>query len=230
MQVTVLADAEQVAQQAAAFLARQARAAVVARGRFLVAVSGGATPSRMLELWSGEDVPWDCVHLFQVDERLVAAADPARNFSRLQVDLLDKVPIPRAQVHPMPVEEADPVGAAALYSAALQESAGSPPVLDLIHLGLGEDGHVASLVPEDPALDETVAEVTVTGLYRGHRRMTLTFPVLNRARCILWLVTGPTKVQALRRLLQGDSSLPGGRVNAAQAWLLTDVAQVGASA
>jgi 6-phosphogluconolactonase len=218
----VLADPEAVAHRAAAFLAGEARAAIRERGRFLVALSGGTTPSRMLELLAGEDVPWPLVHVFQVDERVVAASDPARNFTQLRESLLDRVPIPAGQIHPRPVEEVDLGAGAARYSATLRTVAGTPPRLDLIHLGLGDDGHTASLVPGDPALDEVESEVAVTGPYRGFRRMTLTYSVLDRARRVLWLVTGPTKKEALQRFCQSDCSIPAGRVSKEHALLLVD--------
>lgn len=226
MKVEVLADPEAVAQRAAAFVAGEARGAVRDRGRFLVALSGGATPSRMLERLVEEDLPWPLVHVFQVDERVVGASDPARNFAQLRAGLLERVPVPADQIHPMPVEAADLGAAAAAYSAILREFAGTPPVLDLVHLGLGDDGHTASLVPGDPVLDVVGGEVAVTGPYRGFRRMTLTYPVLDRARRILWLVTGSGKTEALRRLGGGDRSIPAGRVPTEGALLLADRAAV----
>ena len=113
------------------------------------------------------------------------------------------------------------------YAQTLQEIAGSPPVLDLVHLGLGPDGHTASLVPGDPVLDVTDADVALTGVYQGRRRMTLTYPILNRARRILWLVTGSEKAGPLVRLRQGDPSIPAGRVRQDQALVLADRAAAG---
>jgi len=213
-----------VARQAAGLIAQHARQAVRARGRFVLATSGGATPWRMLELLAEEEVPWQRTQLFQIDERVAAASDPARNFTHLRASLLDRVPIPEHQIHPMPVQDADLDAAAARYAATLRQIAGTPPVLDLAHLGLGSDGHTASLIPGDPALDVVHADVAVTGLYGGFRRMTLTFPVLERARFILWVVTGAEKAAALGRLLGGDTSLPASRVPVEHARLLVDVA------
>ncbi len=226
MKAEVLADPEAAAHRAAAFVAGEARRAVRERGRFLVALSGGTTPMRMLQLLPEEDVPWPHVHVFQVDERVVDPSDPARNFTQLRRSLLEKVPVPAEQIHPMPLEEADLSKAAARYSATLRRFAGTPPVLDLVHLGLGDDGHTASLVPGDPALDGVDGEVAVTGSYRGFRRMTLTYPVLDGARCILWLVTGSGKTEALLRFCRSDRSIPAGRVSTRRALLLTDEAAV----
>jgi 6-phosphogluconolactonase len=226
MKAEVLADPEAVARRAAAFVAGEARSAARDRGRFLVALSGGTTPLRMLELLAGEDIPWPLVHVFQVDERIVEASDPARNFSQLRGSLLGRVPIPAHQIHPMPVDEADLRAAAARYATTLKTFAGIPPRLDLVHLGLGDDGHTASLVPGDPALAEVGSEVALTGSYRGFRRMTLTYPVLDGARRILWLVTGPGKTEALLRLCRSDRSIPAGGVSQEQALLLVDEAAV----
>ena len=222
MKIEWSADAELVASRAAAFIAAEARIAVHERGRFLLALSGGSTPTRMLELLVGEEVPWSHVHVFQVDERITIASDPARNLTLLRTRLLDKVAIPAEQVHPMPVEASDFDAAARNYATTLTQVAGKPPVLDLVHLGLGEDGHTASLVPGDPVLDELESDVTLTGPYRGLRRMTLTFTVLSRARCILWLVTGSDKAEVLGRLRRGDRSIPAGRLPGERAILFTD--------
>jgi 6-phosphogluconolactonase len=216
----VLPTAEDVALRAAAEIAAAAREAVQARGRFLLAVSGGNSPTRMFELLADEDVPWGAVELFQVDERVAPIADPARNLAALQAALLDplqELPL----VHPMPVDAPDLEAAAERYAHALQHHGGIPPVLDLVHLGLGDDGHTASLVPGDPVLD-AAADVAVTGTYRGHRRMTLTYPVINRARRILWLVTGADKAVALSRLRAGDPGIPAGHIRSDHALVLSD--------
>jgi len=220
----VLPDADAVARRAAALIAEAARAAAGARGRFLLATSGGTTPWRMLERLADEDVPWPLVHVFQVDERAVAAADPARTVTRLRVSLLDRVPIPADHVHAMPVEEADLEAAAVRYATTLRRVAGTPAILDLVHLGLGADGHTASLVPGDAALDVDSSDVAVTGAYQGARRMTLTYPVIQRARQVLWLVTGRDKAEALAQLLAADASIPAGRVQTRNARILADAA------
>lgn len=227
MQVEVLADADAVASRAAAFIAAEARAAVQARGAFTFAVSGGRTPWQMLRRLAVEDVPWAKVRLFQVDERVAPAGDADRNITHIRETLLAHVPLPAAQVHAMPVNAGDLDAAARDYTALLRAAAGSPPVLDLVHLGLGPDGHTASLVPGDAALAVTDADVAQTAPYMGHRRMTLTYPVLDRARRVLWLVTGSEKAAMLAQLRTGDASIPAGRVERSHAWLLTDRAAVG---
>jgi 6-phosphogluconolactonase len=222
MKIEVLADADAVARAAAVTIAADARAAVAARGRFLMAVSGGHTPWMMLRELANQDVPWKDVHVFQVDERIAPAGDPDRNLTHLQASLLEHAPLPPQQIHAMPVEMPDLEAAAKQYALTLQNIAGSPPVLDLAHLGLGPDGHTASLVPGDPVLNVNDADVGLTGIYMGRRRMTLTYPMLNRSRRILWLVTGAEKVPMFSRLRDGDSSIPAGRIARGQALLLAD--------
>jgi 6-phosphogluconolactonase len=222
MKIDVLADDRAVAQKAAALIAAEAADAIAARGRFLLAVSGGRTPWMMLRALAGLAVPWDRVHLFQVDERIAPAGDRDRNLTHLRESLLQHAPLKSEQVHAMPVEATDLAAAAVRYAAVLREVAGSPPVLDLVHLGLGPDGHTASLVPGDPVLNVTNTDVALTGVYQGRRRMTLTYPVLDQARQILWLVTGGEKAGPLARLLTADPSIPAGRVRQDQALVLAD--------
>jgi 6-phosphogluconolactonase len=227
MKIEIFADADAVAREAAALIAAEARVAVAERGRFIFAVSGGHTPWIMLRNLAREEVPWDQVHLAQVDERVALPGHPDRNLTHLQESLLERAPLPREQVYAMPVESADLELAAKQYAVTLAKIAGSPPVLDLVHLGLGPDGHTASLVPGDPVLEINDADVTMTGIYQGRRRMTLTYPTLNRARRILWLVTGGEKAGMLGRLREGDPSIPAGRVNQERASVLSDRAAAG---
>lgn len=228
MKVEIFPDADTVARQAAQFIAAAARDAVGARGRFTLAVSGGHTPWKMLRLLATLDVPWQGVHLFQVDERVAPAGDKDRNLTHLRESLLGTVKLDAGQVHAMPVEDKDLSAAAARYAQQLESIAGAPPVLDLVHLGLGPDGHTASLVPGDKCLEVTAADVTVSGPYQGHLRMTLTYPVLNRARAVLWLVTGADKVPMFARLQAGDRTIPAGRVSRDRAVVLADAAAAGA--
>jgi len=227
MKVEILNDADAVAKAAAAAIADYARQSVAARGRFLMAVSGGHTPWAMLRELANEQVPWKEVHVFQVDERIAPAGDPDRNLTHLRASLLEHAPLAPDHIHAMPVEMPDLEAAATQYAQELQSLAGTPPVLDLAHLGLGPDGHTASLIPGDPVLNVADADVSLTGVYQGRRRMTLTYPVLNRAIRILWLVTGADKVPMFPRLRDGDTSIPAGRIARGQALLLADRAAAG---
>jgi 6-phosphogluconolactonase len=222
MKINVLADADSVARAAASMIAEKARSGVAARGRFIMAVSGGRTPWMMLRALSNQDMPWEKVHVVQVDERVAPAGHQDRNLTHLRDSLLTHAPLPVDHIYAMPVEAADLEAAAAQYAARLQELAGSPPVLDLVHLGLGSDGHTASLIPGDPVLNASEADVALTGMYQGLRRMTLTYPILNRSRCILWLVTGSEKAGMFARLRDGDLSIPAGLVHREQAIVLAD--------
>jgi 6-phosphogluconolactonase len=227
MKLEVFDDVDSVARAAAAAIANDARAAIAARGRFVVAVSGGRTPWIMLRALAEEDVPWAGVHVCQVDERVAPNGHADRNLTHLRESLLQHAPLCPEQIHAMPVETADLQAAATEYAQALREIAGSPPMLDLVHLGLGPDGHTASLVPGDAVLDVTDADVAPTGVYQGRRRLTLTYPTINRARRILWVVTGAEKAEMLRRLRDGDVSIPAGRVQREPARLLADRAAAG---
>jgi 6-phosphogluconolactonase len=222
MKLEIFDDDNSVAEAGAAAIATDARSAIAARGRFTFAVSGGRTPWIMLRALANEDLPWASVHIYQVDERVAPEGHPDRNLTHLRESFVQHVPIPAANVHAMPVELADLDAAARQYALTLQQFAGAPPVLDLVHLGMGPDGHTASLVPGDPVLNITDADVGVTGVYQGRRRMTLTYPALDRARRVLWLVTGSEKVEKLGRLLSGDHSIPAGRVRSDQALVLAD--------
>lgn len=222
MQQEIHVDAEAVAAAGARRIAAAAHRAVAARGRFLLALSGGRTPWRMLERLRALDLPWDRVFVTQVDERVAPAGDPERNWTHLTEALLSHVPIPEPQKLPMPVEATDLMAAASAHARQLERLAGAPPALDLVHLGLGADGHTASLVPGDAALDVRSEWVALTDPYQGSRRMTLTFPVLAAAREILWLVTGAEKAAVRARLERGDTSIPAGRVPGGHAHLLID--------
>ena len=216
-EVEILPDAAAVARRGAEVVAEAATTAIADRGRFTFAVSGGHTPWAMFaELPT--TLAWDRVVIFQVDERVAPDGDPDRNLTHLFQSLPAGA---GADVRPMPVGADDLDAAAGEYAGSL------PEAFDLVHLGLGPDGHTASLVPGDPVLDVTDRDVAVTGAYQGRRRMTLTYPTLNRARRILWLVTGGDKVEALGRLRDGDDSIPGGRVSREQALVLADGAAAG---
>lgn len=201
MRLSVAADSRAAAQAAATCIAAELRDAVARRGRARVAFSGGSTAGPMLELLGGMDLPWADLQVFQVDERVAPAGSEARNLRLLSSAL---PLLPESQLHAMPVEaEGSLEDAAEAYARQLRALAGTPPVLDLVHLGLGEDGHTASLFMSDPALQGLDREVGVTGLQRSYRRMTLSLPLLSRARQRVWLVSGASKALMLAALLQG---------------------------
>lgn len=222
MKIEVLPDADAVARSGAAFIAQTARQAIAQRGRFVMALSGGNSPLQMFRLLATSDIPWSDVHIVQADERVAPLGHADRNLTHLRESLSVQVPPNAAHVHPMPVEEIPHAAAALRYAQLLARLAGSPPVLDLVQLGLGPDGHAASLIPGDSVLDVNAADVAMTGIYQGRNRMTLTYPIINRARCVLWIVTGAAKAAALARFISGDAALPASRVNRARALLLAD--------
>lgn len=213
--IEILPDAAAAAKRGADVIVDVATAAVEERGRFMLAVSGGRNPWSMFAALR-ERMPWESVAVYQVDERVAPDGDPDRNLTAL----LEALP-EAAEVRAMPVDADDLERAAADYAASL------PDAFDLVHLGLGPDGHTASLVPGDPVLDVTDRAVSLTGVYQGRRRMTLTYPTLERARALLWLVTGDDKASALRRLRAGDQSIPAGRVAAESSLILADAAAAG---
>jgi 6-phosphogluconolactonase len=211
-EIRAFVDVDDLATAAADFVAEHARRVVAARGEFSFAVSGGRTPWKMFAELVRRDVPWGQTVIYQVDERVAPAGNLGRNLTNV-VDALAGV-APR--IEPMPVDDVDLDAGAERYSQLLPER------LDLVHLGLGPDGHTASLVPGDPVLDVNDRLVATTGEYQGRRRMTLTFAALARADQLLWLVTGADKRDALSLLLVGDVSIPAGRVEAARSLIMAD--------
>jgi 6-phosphogluconolactonase len=213
MEVVITDNAVEVA---ADFFAERFRAGTADGRRFSVAFSGGRTPLTVLErLAEADDVSWELIDVYQVDERIAPAGNSDRNLTQLNDALLSRVPV---VLHAMPVEANDLAEAARQYAAIL------PRALDLVHLGLGGDGHTASLVPGDPVLDVTDRDVAVTNAYQGRQRMTLTYSTLNRAKSIVWIVTGAAKQDALHQLLAGDKQIPAGHVSRSRALVITDIA------
>ena len=205
--IKVYPDPESLSRAAATLLVSQANLAVAHRGRFSVALSGGATPRRTYELLAGppflEQAPWDRMHVFWGDERCVPLDDPRSNAHMAKAAWLDRVPIPKGQIHPLDCARA-PAEAAQNYEAQLREFfAGGPPRLDLVLLGLGDNGHTASLFPDTPVLEETrrwaAPVVAEADLYR----VTLTAPFINQAAMVAFLVAGGSKAGVLQEVLHG---------------------------
>ncbi|MEP6757860.1 MAG: 6-phosphogluconolactonase [Actinomycetota bacterium] len=224
--VDVRDDAPRAARRAAALLATACRDSVRARGSCEIAVSGGTTPWAMFAALADEDVPWSALGIWQVDERIAPRGHEDRGLTHLLGSLPEEG---RPHVRPMPVDEVDPGDDAALEAAARTYAATLPERFDVVHLGLGADGHTASLVPGDPVLDVADRDVASTDPYQGRRRMTLTFPALDRARQILWVATGASKARPVRMLVQRDQSIPASRVAAGVQDAVVDRAAAGPS-
>lgn len=215
MDIEIFDSKEEAAAQGAKLIAEHVTVAIVQRGHACIAVSGGHTPWAMLALLTKRNLPWDKLTVFQVDERNCPQDSDDRNYKHLRENL----PV-KCHIEAMSVETAD--GGDTAYAKRLQALAGNPPVLDVVHLGLGPDGHTASLVPNDPVLDVTDRDVAWTEPYQGHRRMTLTYPVINRAHLVFWLVDGVAKRDALAKLMAGDQGIPAGRIHAARQLVIAD--------
>ena len=217
MEIEVHPDADDAAAQGAKIIAEHAAAAIVQRGHACIAVSGGHTPWAMLAKLAKRNLPWEKLTVFQVDERECPADSDDRNYKHLRENLPKN-----CHIEAMPVENPD--GGDAAYARRLQVLAGEPPVLDVVHLGLGPDGHTASLVPGDPVLDVADREVAWTEPYQGHRRMTLTYPAIDRARFVFWLVDGDAKREAVAKLMAGDEAIPAARIHARRQLIIADEA------
>jgi 6-phosphogluconolactonase len=218
-EIEVLPDASAAAERFASLLATRLREVAAQQGGATAALSGGSGPWEAFRLLAGENISWDAVELFQVDERVAPHGDDARNLTHLEESL---PPGAWSRMRPMPVESDDLETAAAEYAVLL------PEAIDLVHLGLGPDGHTASLVPEDAVLEVRDRDVALTAAeYQGTRRMTLTYPMIDRSRELLWLVTGESKVEPLKLLLAGDPSIPAGRVRAGRSLIVADRAAAG---
>ena len=221
--VGIQPDQSALAAGAADLVAERLAGAARARGVATLAVSGGGTPRAFLAALAERKVPWGAVHVFQVDERVAPPGHEDRNLTGLQAALLDRVPIPPGNVHPMAVEDPDLDGAAAAYGEELRAVAGPGGGFDVVVLGLGDDGHTASWPPGDPVVD-AATDVAVVGPFNGRLRMTLTPPAVNRSGWILWLISGAAKAPAVARLQAGDPALPASRVRRTAVTLLADAA------
>ncbi len=216
-------DVQQLARAAADALASELSWAITQRGTASLAVSGGTTPWLMLTALARHPVAWHNVHLWQVDERAAPFGHADRSLTHIQACFLDIVNLPDDNVHAIAID--DDLDAAALaYSEAIRDH--TQGIFDVVHLGLGDDGHTASLVPNDPVLAVNDMFAAATQEYRGYRRVTVTYPTLAAARNIVWLVNGVTKVAPLRQLMALDDTIPAGRVPQAHAQLFCDDAAV----
>ena len=224
MEIRQCETSNDVATAAANFICARAGEAIAERNQFTLALSGGSTPWAMLAKLAKKELPWGRVKIVQVDERAAPDGDPERNLVHIQKEFADRILLPLENLYAMPVTSEDLNEGARSYASTLVELAGEPPVLDLVHLGLGGDGHTASLVPGDPVLDVSDRDVATTGLYGGRRRMTLTYSIINRARNILWLIVGDGKTEMLNRLISSDRDIPAGRVSQQQATIVADAA------
>ncbi len=210
LELHVYSDADELGRGAADQIASHLQWAIERNGTATLAVSGGNSPKLMFEALARHPVGWRDVHVLQVDERMAPDGDPARNANLLQSALLDAIDIPPDHVHLIPVRD-DLDAAAREYEQTLRTFGNG--VLDVVHLGLGDNGHTASLMPNDPVLaveDRLVSHTTTP--FECHQRVTLTYPALNAARHIVWLIEGESKAPMLRLLVAGDDSIPAGRV------------------
>lgn len=207
-ELEILPDAEAAAVRGAEVIAEAA-----SPGGLTIAVSGGRSPWAMLARLGALGLSWTGSGIWQVDERVAPDGDPDRNLTGLLANL---PPEAREVVRPMPVTDDDLETAAVRYAERL------PDRFDVVHLGLGDDGHTASLVPGDPVLEVSDRDVALTAEYRGRRRMTFTYPLLDRVPFVLWLVAGKDKAPVLPLLLASDPSIPAGRVRAERQLVLAD--------
>ena len=224
MKTEIFPQAEQVAARAAAYLEQEIRDALTYQKSFSLAISGGRTPWEMLKILSKVDLPWQRINLFQVDERVAPDGHPDRNLTQLFQAIAGTAMVTQLRIFPMPVTAEDLDASAQEYTDVLNEVTEGKG-LDILHLGLGSDGHTASLVPGDGVLEIKNRLVACTqNSYQGRIRMTLTYPLLNAAKQILWIVTGSEKKEMVQRMLQQDPSIPAGRIQQENALLLVDQA------
>lgn len=223
--------------------------AIRLRGMCLIGLSGGSTPNQVFQELATRPVAWENVVALQVDERVAPIGSPDRNLTAQQAAFSETdiqwVPLPVEDVlRELNGSLSDPLSLAnvgetnlefghltgmhlvrdvlADFDAQLVELAGSPPILDVVHLGLGTDGHTASLVPGDKAVNELLLYSALTGMYQGTHRITLTRPVMDRARMVVWLVRGASKREQLGRLLAGDMTIPAGLIRPAHSVIIAD--------
>ena len=222
MQVRRYPDARQLSRAAAELIVDDCQGVLAKRaGNYTLGLSGGKTPPLMFDALVGLSVPWSRVHVFQVDERVAPSCSKDRNFTQLREHLLARVEIPDENIHPMPVESEDVELACRRYEEAIHRvTNGGPP--DLLQLGLGDDGHTASLAPGDPILDVSDRDVWHVERFNGLPRMSMTLPIINRAERLVWLATGSARADMCRRLVHGDPTIPAGLVSQDNVVLFVD--------
>lgn len=222
MEIRTFQSADEVAKEAAIFIADRIRESIVKKGFFTMAISGGRTPWEMIKELAQEDLPWEKVHLFQVDERMAPDAHQDRNLTQLFKSIEGTKLVLRLNIFPMRVNAEDLDDACGEYESHILRITENGK-LDLVHLGIGTDGHTASLVPDDSVLEIVDKGVAVTsGEYQGRLRMTLTYPLINQAEKILWVITGAEKADMLNRLLHRDPSIPAGKIDQHHAIVFTE--------
>lgn len=222
MEVRHYADGSDLARSAAELILDDCERALAARtSDYVLGLSGGHTPQLMFHALADLPMPWSRVHIFQVDERVAAAGSEDRNLTHLTDCLLAHVEIPIANVHPMPVESDNLPSACRHYEVELQRVTGGAPI-DLLQLGLGDDGHTASLPPDNPILEVRDLAIWHVETFNGLPRMSMTYPLINTAKRIVWLVVGAAKAEMCRRLVASDRTIPASRVAQDNAVLLAD--------
>lgn len=239
-EIIIRRDIAELSRQSAERFSQLINQSVQGSGRFTVALSGGSTPKHLYSLLASPDykerIPWNNVHLFWGDERCVPPDHPESNFGMVRESLLSKIKIPAENIHRM-AGEREPQAAAAAYEKHLQEffglESGALPRFDLILLGIGEDGHTASLFTGSDALNETKRLVIAPFVEKlNSYRLTLTLPVLNSGAEVWFLVTGASKADAVKKVLRGSADLPAAKVqpvNGRLVWCITQDAAPGVS-
>lgn len=222
MEIRTFQSSSEVAKEAALYIADRIRENIAKKGFFAMAMSGGRTPWEMIKHLATENLPWEKVFLFQVDERIAPDGHQDRNLTQLFNTIQETSLMTRLNIFPMHVIAEDLDEACEDYADHIRRITETGK-LDLVHLGIGTDGHTASLIPGDSVLETHDREVALTdNPYQGRKRMTLTYPIINRAEKILWVVTGEEKAEMLSRLLHQDQTIPAGKIAQQQAILLTE--------
>lgn len=224
MKTEIYSTAEEVAAQAAKYIEEKIRAGILEKGQFSLAISGGRTPWEMMKILVKAKLRWEKVNIFQVDEREAPDGHPDRNLTQLFQSLEGSGILTRVNIFPMHTVADDLSAETEKYSKIIHQVTGEG-ILDLVHLGLGSDGHTASLIPGDPVCEVTDRDIALTEQpYQGRKRMTMTYPLINRAKEIVWIVTGKEKAEMLKRLQNQDPGIPAGRINPANSLILADEA------